>query len=155
MNRRKISDIANTGRVVQLSAEASVRDASRLMAREKVGAVLVTDNGRLEGIFTERDALGRVLAKQLDPEATRLEEVMSADPTTISPDASAIDALRLMRDGGFRHLPIVADGALLGVVSLRDFFGAELSQVEREQAFQTAFAEGSTSEAIARADGKA
>ena len=145
MNRRNISDIANTGRIVQLPASATVREASRLMAREKVGAVLVTDGDRLEGIFTERDALGRVLAKQLDPEKTRLEEVMTVNPTTIGPQASAIEALRLMRDGGFRHLPIVDQGRLIGIVSLRDFFGAELSEVEREQDFQAAIAEGSSS----------
>ena len=145
MNRRSVSDIASSGRIVQLSASATVRDASRLMAREKVGAVLVTDGDRLEGIFTERDALGRVLAKQLDPEQTRLGQVMTSNPTTIAPGASAIDALRLMRDGGFRHLPIVDQGAISGVISLRDFFGAELSEVEREQDFQAAIAEGSTS----------
>lgn len=145
MNRRNVSDIASSGRIVQLSASATVRDASRLMARERVGAVLVTDGDRLEGIFTERDALGRVLAKQLDPEKTSLDQVMTANPTTIAPSASAIDALRLMRDGGFRHLPIVDQDKILGVISLRDFFGAELSEVEREQDFQAAIAEGSTS----------
>ena len=145
MKRRSISDIAGGGPIIQLTATATVREASRLMDREKVGAVLVTDGGRLDGIFTERDALGRVLAKQLDPETTQLAEVMTADPTTIGPDASAIEALRLMRDGGFRHLPIVDQGRLIGIVSLRDFFGAELSEVEREQDFQAAIAEGSTS----------
>ena len=145
MKQRNISDIASGGPIIQLSASATVREASRLMAREKVGAVLVTDGGRLDGIFTERDALGRVLAEQLAPETTQLAEVMTGDPTTVGPDASAIEALRLMRDGGFRHLPIVDQGRLIGIVSLRDFFGAELSEVEREQDFQAAIAEGSSS----------
>ena len=121
MNRRRISDIANTGRIVQLAADATVREASRLMAREKVGAVLITDGGRLSGIFTERDALGRVLARQLDPERTQLSEVMTSNPTTIEPQATAIEALRLMRDGGFRHLPIVDQEGLVGVVSFARF----------------------------------
>ena len=142
MNRRKVSDIASKRPIVQLAPSATVREASRLMARERVGAVLITERERLMGIFTERDALGRVLAKQLDPEATQLDAVMTADPVTIAPSATAIEALRLMRDGGFRHLPIVEEMSILGVVSLRDFFGAELSEVERERDFQAAIAEG-------------
>ena len=142
MKQRNIADIGSRGRIVELPASATVREASHLMARERVGAVLVTNDGRLEGIFTERDALGRVLAKQRDPETTRLSEVMTAKPLTVPPEASAIEALRLMRDGGFRHLPIVDGEKLVGVISLRDFFGAELSEVEREQDFQDAIAEG-------------
>ena len=130
MNRRKVSDIASDRPIVQLSPSATVREASRLMARERVGAVLITEGERLLGIFTERDALGRVLARQLDPEATQLDSVMTADPVTVSPAATAIEALRLMRDGGFRHLPVTVDDDLVGVVSLRDFVGAELAAVE-------------------------
>ncbi len=142
MNRRKVSDIASDRPIVQLSPSATVREASRLMARERVGAVLITESERLMGIFTERDALGRVLARQLDPEATQLDSVMTADPVTVAPGATAIEALRLMRDGGFRHLPIVEETSIRGVISLRDFFGAELSEAERERDFQAAIAEG-------------
>ena len=141
--KRTVADMIGRGRIVQLPGTASVREASFLMARERVGAVLVTGgDGRLDGIFTERDALNRLLAKHLDVDKTALSEVMTSGPTTVSPDSLAIDALRLMRDGGFRHLPVAVEDDLVGVVSLRDFVGAELAAVEDEYEFKTRLAEG-------------
>ena len=141
--KRTVADMIGRGRIVQLPGTASVREASFLMARERVGAVLVTGaDGRLDGIFTERDALNRLLAKHLDVDKTALSEVMTSGPTTVSPDSLAIDALRLMRDGGFRHLPVVGDGRVVGVISLRDFVGAELAAIEDEFDFRIHFAEG-------------
>lgn len=148
VRQRTVADMIGRGRIVQLPGTASVREASFLMARERVGAVLVTGaDGRLDGIFTERDALNRLLAKHLDADSTSLHEVMTASPTTVSPDSLAIDALRLMRDGGFRHLPVVArggtlEGRVVGVISLRDFVGAELAAIEDEFDFRVHFAEG-------------
>lgn len=132
MSKRKIAEIIGGERIVSLPPTASVRDASQLMAKEHVGAILVMADERLEGIFTERDALSRVLAQQRDPETTQLASVMTRNPLTVRRDAAAIEALRLMRDGGFRHLPVVEKGRLVGVVSLRDFFGAELAEIEDE-----------------------
>lgn len=152
VRQRTVADMIGRGRIVQLPGTASVREASFLMARERVGAVLVTGtDGRLDGIFTERDALNRLLAKHLDADSTSLHEVMTASPTTVSPDSLAIDALRLMREGGFRHLPVVArgvahgraqEGRVVGVISLRDFVGAELAAIEDEFDFRVHFAEG-------------
>jgi len=142
MIKRRIGDIIPGNRIVQLPGSASVREASRLMAKEHVGAVLVMREERLEGIFTERDALNRVLAKQLDPESTTIDEVMTRQPKTVDPDASAIAALRMMRNGGYRHLPVARGERVVGVVSLRDFFGAELAEIEEELDFQAQIAEG-------------
>lgn len=143
MKSRRVSDVFLSNRIIALAPDASVREASHLMAREKVGAVLVTVEDHLAGIFTERDALSRVLANKLDPDLTTLREVMTPDPISTAPDAGAIDALRLMRDGGYRHLPVVQDGTLVGVVSLRDFVGSELAEIEEETDFQIRIAEGS------------
>ena len=143
MSKRTIAGILAGERIVSLPPSASVRDASQLMAKEHVGAVLVTEGERLAGIFTERDALSRVLAQHMDPETTSLSQVMTRNPLTVRRDAAAIEALRVMRDGGFRHLPVVEQGRVVGVVSLRDFFGAELAEIEDELDFRTVIAEGS------------
>ena len=96
------------------------------MRDRRVGAVLVTKKDcRLLGIFTGRDAVGRVLAEGKSASRTKLFEVMTCDPTTISPGKTAIEALRLMEDGRYRHVPIVEDGKVVGIVSRFDFSGLE------------------------------
>ena len=123
---RSIRDVIKRRDIVRLTGDVSVREACRLMAENRVGALLVMAGDDLLGIFTERDALNRVLAAGLDADATAVTEVMTANPVTLAPDAAAIDALRLMHDIGFRHLPVVEEGHVYGVISVRDFIGAEL-----------------------------
>jgi CBS domain-containing protein len=104
------------------------------MRERNVGSVLVTDNDhRLSGIFTGRDAVCRVLAVGADPNKTVLADAMTLNPTTLSPEQDSIDALRLMWDGGFRHLPLVKAGKILGCVSRGDFRGLEHSRHEAER----------------------
>ncbi len=125
MSQRKVRDVIVRKEVVQLPAEATVRSASRLMAEQGIGAVLVMKGEKIEGIFSERDALKRVLAENLDPDTTTLADVMTRDMVTLAPDAWAVDALRLMSQVGIRHLPIVEQQKVIGMISLRDFIGAE------------------------------
>ncbi len=133
MQRRIVPDIMAEGRdLLELPATASVYDAACAMRDWNVGAVLITDDGRLTGIFTERDMINRVVACEREPKTTPLAEVMTAGPSTISPKATALEALRLMEDGGYRHLPVVAGKDLVGIVSRRDFFGSEKAQLESE-----------------------
>ncbi len=133
MKPRIVGDIIEEGRdLLELPAGASVRDAAHAMRDWDVGAALVTENGRLAGIFTERDLVNRVIACDRDPESTPLSEVMTRDPDTISPGATALEALRLMEDGGYRHVPVVAEGRLVGIVSRRDFIGSEKGRLEME-----------------------
>ncbi len=99
------------------------------MADQDVGAVLVMAGSALQGIFTERDALNRVLAEARDPDATHLSDVMTGNLVTLGPKAAAVDALRLMNEIGFRHLPVVEENHIYGIISLRDFVGAEFQQV--------------------------
>ena len=133
MQRRIVPDITAEGRdLLELPATASVYEAACAMRDWSVGAVLITEDGRLAGIFTERDMINRVVACERDPKATALAEVMTEDPSTISPKATALDALRMMEDGGYRHLPVVAGKRLVGMVSRRDFFGSEKAQLETE-----------------------
>ncbi len=133
MQRRIVRDIIEEGGdLLELPASASVHDAARAMRGWSVGAVLVTEEGRLTGICTERDLLNRVVACDRDPTTTPLSEVMTKDLDTISPEATALEALRLMEDGGYRHLPVVAEGRLVGIVSGRDFLGSEKDRLETE-----------------------
>ena len=113
---------------VTAGPDMTVAAASRLMKEKRSGAVLVVDRGRLAGIFTERDALFRVIAEGRAPETTRLAEVMTENPRTIAPDRPFGHALQLMYEGEFRHLPVVENGRPLGMVCARDASGPDLAQ---------------------------
>ena len=133
MTNRKLADIIKGQRLTTLPEGASVQDACRCMWENRAGSVLVVDEGRrLLGIFTGRDAV-RALAEGRSAEATPLAEVMTRNPVTVAPGAHAIDALRQMCDCGFRHLPVVEDGQILGVVSRGDFKGMEIDQMDEEE----------------------
>jgi CBS domain-containing protein len=100
--------------------DTPVTECVRLMTAEKIGALVVMDSERLKGIFTERDALNKVLAAGLDPGSTKVSEVMTKDPCSIPPTTTVGDAMELITKRRFRHLPIVENGKLLAVVSSGD-----------------------------------
>jgi CBS domain-containing protein len=130
---RQMSTIVRNQNPLTLPPGATVKYACECMRERNVGAVLVTDpNRRLLGIFTGRDAIGRVLAEGKDPKKTQLAEVMTVGPRTVSPQRSAIDALRLMHDIGCRHVPIVEKDEVIGVVSRFDFRGLEVDRLDEE-----------------------
>ena len=131
---RKLRDIILEQHPLIMNETASVSAACESMRESQAGSVLVTgDTGRLVGIFTGRDAVCRVLAEGRDAVGTRLAQVMTPNPATLSPEQTAIDALRLMWDGGFRHVPLVANGRILGVVSRGDFKGLEQARHDDER----------------------
>lgn len=133
MTVRRISDMVHDKDPVTLLDSATVQDACRQMHARRVGAVLVTDKRhRLLGIFTGRGAVARVLAEGRDAATTPLRDVMTRQPTTLPPTMTAIDALRLMQDGGFRHVPIVDNGLLVGVISRGDVRGLEQARLDEE-----------------------
>ena len=130
---RKLSVVTLQHRPVIMNEAASVMDACNKMRDCRIGSVLVTaDVDRLVGIFTGRDAVCRVLSQRRDPSTTRLAEVMTPNPITMSPDQTAMDALRLMSNGGFRHVPLVKNGRILGIVSRGDFSGLEPNVDDQE-----------------------
>lgn len=123
---------------ITASKTATVLEAARLMKQHNIGALLVVDGTRLIGIFTERDALFRVLAQSRDPQATRLAEVMTPQPQTIHPDEPFLSALRMMHECKFRHVPVVEFDRPLGMVSARDALDDDLYELrvdlaQREQ----------------------
>jgi len=133
MPQRPIRSVIAKQKILTATAEITVTDAARLMKKKSVGAVMVVkDNGRLAGIFTERDAVFRVLAEGRDPKTTRLSDVMTAQPQTITPEKPFGHALLMMYESGFRHVPVVEDGKPVGMVSARDVLGPELQEFESE-----------------------
>ncbi len=103
-----------------VSPGAWVTECVRKMTAEKVGALVIMDGERLVGIFTERDALNKVLAAGLEPGTTKVSQVMSKDPFCISPTTTVGEAMELVTRRRFRHLPIVKDGKVLGLISSGD-----------------------------------
>jgi CBS domain-containing protein len=131
---RKLSDVILEQHPLVMNEKASVQEACVAMRDARAGSVLVTDDaGRLTGIFTGRDAVCRMLAEGRPAATTTLGEAMTRDPITLKPEETAIDALRLMWDGGFRHVPLVGNGRILGVVSRGDFKGVEFGRHEDER----------------------
>ena len=115
------------------SPHTTVADAARLMATRNAGAVLVVQDERLVGIFTERDVVFRVIARDLNPATTPLESVMTPSPRTLEPNRTYGHALLLMQENGFRRVPVVQDGRLLGIVSSRNAMDPELEEFVSEQ----------------------
>ena len=130
---RKMSDLIRNQNPLVLLPHVTVREAAEHMRDRRVGAVLVVDETAcLIGIFTGRDAVCRVLAAGRNPADVTLGEVMTGNPSTVHTSRSAIEALRLMQDAHYRHLPIVDDGKVVGIVSRGDFSGIELDRLYEE-----------------------
>jgi CBS domain-containing protein len=132
MFSRDVRELMDHERAILLSPGTTVLAAARMMAERKYGAVMVVEHGRLVGIFTERDALFRVVAPGLEPQSTRLADVMTGAPRTVHPKDSYGYALVLMQEGGFRHAPVVEDGKPIGIVSSRNALDPELEEFVSE-----------------------
>jgi CBS domain-containing protein len=128
MPRRLIETLIRNQSIVTIQMTSTVAETARLMQQNKIGAIMVVAQGRLSGIFTERDALFRVLAQGRDPQTTLLGDVMTRDPETITRDKPFGHALHMMYEGGFRHVPVVQEGVPVGIVSARDVLGPELEE---------------------------
>jgi len=129
---RAMAEIIRNQKPLTLPPSATVQEACKHMHRRKVGAVLVVDAKQgLVGIFTGRDAV-RVLALGKSADTMPLRQIMTRKPATLPPRHTAIEAMRIMRDGGFRHVPVVDEGVVIGVVSRDDFRGLELDRLDEE-----------------------
>jgi CBS domain-containing protein len=137
MSLRSLRSIISGQPPATAEKTVSVLEAAILMKEKSKGALLVCDGTKLTGIFTERDALFRVIAAGRDPATTSLADVMTPQPMTMHPDKPFIEALRLMHQRGFRHLPVVENGRPLGVVSARDALDDDLYELRVELAQRT------------------
>ena len=129
---KTIGGLVSGREVFHVRSDQSVRDAARYMTDRRVGAVSVLEGTRLVGILSERDVMGRVVALQLDPDGTRVAEVMTRDIVVAQADDSHEEAVRKMKQAGCRHLPVVDGERLLGMVSLRDLLQIDLSEKDEE-----------------------
>lgn len=131
MAERTVSQSMAPRNVVSLGPTATVHEAACVMTRANVGSVLIIDpaHGTLLGILTERDLMTRVLARALDPTRTTTAQVMTRGPHCVGPQTPVSDAVLIMLEHGFRHLPVVAapGGRILGVFSIRDALPRELT----------------------------
>jgi len=127
-----IYDLVKDRRVYSIEADHSVLEAARFMMEHNIGALPVMRDGELVGIISERDIMNRVVAVGRMPGTTHVSEIMTANPKSINVDESIENSLFLMREFGFRHLPITDGKQLKGLVSLRDLLLRYVSQKEAE-----------------------
>ena len=127
-----IRSVMDKGKLLTAAPEESVHKACVRMAKKNTGAVLVMKDGALVGIFTERDAVFRVIAQDRDPHGTSLADVMTPSPKTIEPGKTFGHAMLLMHRNGFRHLPVVENGVPIGIVSARNALDPDLEEFVSE-----------------------
>lgn len=145
MPRRKLMpDVIQAQDLVTFPPTTLVRAAVRKMTDKRIGAVMVTEDGALKGIFTERDLTVRVVAQGRDPDTTTLAEVMTANPDTLPPDALAFAAFEMMLSHTYRHLPVVDNGKVVGIISIRDLFSVVKAQLEQDLKERDEFIFGSS-----------
>ena len=143
MLSRQISEVMRDHYVVHLPPQATVHQAAQEMAAKHVAAIVVMEtDGRLDGIFTERDLIERVVSPGGNPDKMVLGDVMTPRPVTITPATTVRQALAEMKDNDLRHLPVLQGGEVVGVVSIRDFIGAEVAELDHERAHRKAIWEG-------------
>ncbi|MEI6985410.1 MAG: CBS domain-containing protein [Rhodospirillaceae bacterium] len=144
MPNRRIQEVLRNQRLLHLAPDVSVREAARQMSARRVAAVLVTEGAgedKLDGIFTERDLLERVVVPGLDPDTTTLAKVMTSAPATVSPGSTVGEALAIMDAKGVRHLPVTVEGRALGVISMRDFVADEVAVLDWQHEMERQYAE--------------
>ncbi len=132
MFSQRVKSVMERKKLLTASPETTVSQAAKLMANKNVGAVMIVEGERLIGIFTERDALTRVIARGRDAKTTQLADVMTADPQTVDPGKSFGSALLMMYENGFRHVPVVEEGKVIGIVSSRNALDPDLEEFVAE-----------------------
>ncbi len=129
---KTLRDLVKDRRSYSVDATRTVLEAARYMMEHNVGAVPVLRNGDLIGILSERDIMNRVVAVGRTPGTTAVSEVMTANPRAVPADETIEECLFIMREFGFRHLPIVDGKELKGLVSLRDVLMHQAAEIERQ-----------------------
>lgn len=136
---KTVRDLISGHDLIVVSKKQTVLEVARLMAEKNIGAVPVLDDGRLVGIFSERDIMTRVVARELNPAKTLVEQVMTRDLIMAGPEES-VDAVETrMKQRSIRHLPIVSENKLVGILSLRDLLEANVHEKDEELRIMTAY----------------
>lgn len=142
MIRKIVPDVISGQTLQKVSPQENVRAAAKMMRDRKIAAVVVMEADRLVGIITERDMTCRVIAAGLNPDTAVARDIMTANPDTLSPDDSASDALNMMRERNYRHLPVVKDDRVVGMVSVRDLYAVYKTELEEDLKDRNAFIYG-------------
>ena len=132
MYSQRVRDVMERKKILTAPPETTVSEAAKLMAAKKVSAVMVVKDNGLIGIFTERDAVSKVIAQDRDVRTTRLADVMTTSPKTVGPEKSFGYALLMMHENGFRHVPVIDNGAVVGMVSARNALDPDLEEFVAE-----------------------
>ena len=127
-----VRSVMQRRKILKVPPETVVATVARLMAQKNVGAALVVQDARVTGIFTERDVVFRVVAPGLDPRTTPVSDVMTPAPHAVEPDKPFGYALLIMHDKGFRHMPVIENDKLVGIVSSRSAMDPELEEFVSE-----------------------
>jgi CBS domain-containing protein len=135
----RICDLIKTQDTYQAELGYTVLETVRVMVERNIGAVPVVHNGKLVGIFSERDLMRRVVAEGRDPRSTCMAEVMTDDPLSVNTQEDLEACMALMRRHGFRHLPVCHEGQLVGIVSLRDILLHDLDEKDDEVRMMRAY----------------
>ncbi len=136
---RKLHEVIKDRQTYWVDASQSVLEVARFMVERNIGAVAVLQNKELAGIFSERDIMKRVVAERRDPAATKVADVMTRDPFTVSPGDTMEDCRKLMGQHGFRHIPICDGKILKGLISLRDVLLQDLNEKDDEVKMMLAY----------------
>lgn len=117
---RSIREVVANRPLHSIGPEETLRAACRILGEDEIGALAVVEGGRLVGILSEHDVIRRAVGRGKRMDETRVAEVMTADPVTVSADGSLAEAMEAMLIGRFRHLPVIEDGSVTGMLSMRD-----------------------------------
>jgi CBS domain-containing protein len=134
-----VHDLVKNQDTYYAEGHQTVLELAEAMVARNIGAVPVLRDGQLVGMFSERDLMKRVLVEGRDPRTTRVEEVMTVNPQSVSRSDRLEDCMLLMRRHGFRHLPICEGKTLVGMVSLRDIMLHHLSEKDDELRMMRAY----------------
>jgi CBS domain-containing protein len=136
---KPIQELLDKEGALCVAKDQPVLEVARLMTQWNVGAVTVLDEERLVGIFSERDLMNRVVSKGLPPERTPVEQVMTQNPVVVDAQSSVEHCMRIMNQAKCRHLPVVHEGKLVGMISMRDLLLFSLTQKDGEIELMRAF----------------
>ncbi len=142
MERKIVPDVINGQTIHSVAPGETVRSIARIMRDRKIAAVVVMETERLVGIITERDMTTRVIAAGLNPDTTLARDIMTANPDTLGPNDKASEAIRMMREHNYRHLPVVAGHQVVGMVSVRDLYAVYNTELEQDLKDRNAFIYG-------------
>ena len=117
----EVPEFAQKRTIISLPPTATAMEAAKVLAENNIGAIPVVEDGKLVGVFSERDFIKRIIIPGKDPGSVRLNRIMTTNPDFISPDETVGKAINLMVTHHYRHMPVVENGKLVGFLSQRDF----------------------------------